>query len=178
VKKNRQSGLSFIIDRPANSIINIITGDSFPTDISIIGRADLKSITPRHGWQFSWNDELTHPERDVYKLTIVNNQDVIQGLISIEVKTDHVFLHLIESASFNKGKNKVYSGVPADLVAFACKLSFQRGYEGHVSFYAKTKLIQHYKESLGAVHLGGNLMIIETNASMKLVNYYFPAGRL
>jgi hypothetical protein len=40
-------------------------------------------------------------------------------------------MHLIESAPFNKGKNKVYAGVPGNLVAFACKLSFQRGFEGY-----------------------------------------------
>jgi hypothetical protein len=69
------------------------------------------------------------PARDTYKLTIVGNPNIIQGLISIEVKNDHVFMHLVESAPFNKGKTKVYSGVPGNLVAFTCKLSFQRGHE-------------------------------------------------
>jgi hypothetical protein len=174
MRKTNISELSFFVDGLTNSIVNIISGDSFSTDISIIGRSDLKWIAPQYGWQFKWNDELAYPERDVYKLTIVNNQDVIQGLLSVEVKADHVFLHLIESAPFNKGKSKVYSGVPTNLVAFACKLSFQRGYEGNVSFYAKSKLIQHYKASLGAVHLGGNLMIIETKAALQLINFCFP----
>jgi hypothetical protein len=35
---------------------------------------------------------------------------------------DHVFMHLVESAPFNKGKTKLYSGVPGNLVAFACKV--------------------------------------------------------
>jgi hypothetical protein len=64
------------------------------------------------------------PERDVYKLTITNNQNIIQGLISLEVKPDHVYMHLIESAPFNFGKQKTYLGVSGNLVAFACKLSF------------------------------------------------------
>jgi hypothetical protein len=38
------------------------------------------------------------------------------------------------SAPCNKGKSKMYSGVPGNLVAFACKVSFQRGHEGNVSF--------------------------------------------
>jgi len=70
---------------------------------------------------FNWKQELKYPEREVYKLTIVNNPDVIQGLISLEVKSDHVFMHLLESAPFNKGKNKMYAGVPGNLVTFACK---------------------------------------------------------
>jgi len=52
-------------------------------------------------------------------------------------------MHLIESAPFNIGKTKVYLGIPGNLVAFACKLSFQRGGEGYISFIAKTKLIDH-----------------------------------
>jgi hypothetical protein len=59
------------------------------------------------------------------------------------------------------------------LVAFACKLSFQRGHEGNVAFISKTQLINHYIETLGAIHFGGRLMIINTNAALKLVNRYY-----
>ena len=113
------------------------------------------------------------PERDVYKLTIVNNSTIIQGLICLEVKSDFVFMHLIESAPFNIGKRKNYLGVSGNLVSFACKLSFQRGCEGFVSFRAKTALIDHYIESLGAVHAGGHLMVIDTPAALKLIDKYF-----
>jgi hypothetical protein len=83
-------------------------------------------------------------------------------------------LHLVENAPFNKGKTKVYAGVPGNLVAFACKLSFQRGYEGNVSFFSKTQLVQHYVETLGAIHFGGRIMILYKNAAIKLINKYFP----
>ncbi len=82
-------------------------------------------------------------------------------------------MHLVESAPFNKGKNKVYSGVPGNLVAFACRLSFQRGFEGNVSFISKTQLIDHYIKTLGAFHFGGRIMIIETQAALKLIAKYF-----
>jgi hypothetical protein len=173
VKNLEQTGLDFEVDKLTNSIENVITGDSFATDITIISMADLKSVTKKNGWQFDWKSELKQPEKDVYKLTIVNNQSVIQGLISLEIKTDHVYMHLIESAPFNKGKNKVYAGVPGNLVAFACKLSFQRGHEGNVSFFSKTQLVQHYIESLGAIHFGGRIMIIDTKAALILIKKYF-----
>ena len=83
-------------------------------------------------------------------------------------------MHLVESAPFNKGKTIIYSGVPGNLVAFACKLSFQRGHEGNISFISKTQLIQHYTDTLGAIHFGGRLMIINSNAALKLINKYFP----
>jgi hypothetical protein len=59
------------------------------------------------------------------------------------------------------------------LVAFACKLSFQRGHEGNVSFISKTQLVQHYIETLGAVNFGGRTMLIDTNAALKLLNKYY-----
>ena len=170
----RQKGLDFVIDKLTNSIENVVTGDSFATDITLISIADLKTISKKNGWVFNWKEELKHPERDVFKLTIVNNQNVIQGLISLEVKSDHVYMHLVESAPFNKGKSKIYAGVPGNLVAFACKFSFQRGHDGNVSFISKTQLVQHYIDSLGAMHFGGRVMIIDTIAALKLINKYFP----
>jgi hypothetical protein len=173
MKKRENIGIDLEIDELTNSIKNVISGDSFSTDVTRISKVDLKSITKKNGWQFDWKLELSYPERDVYKLTIVNNQTIIQGLISLEVKSDHVYMHLVESAPFNKGKTKVYSGVPGNLVAFACKLSFQRGHDGNVAFVAKSQLIDHYIETLRAVHFGGRLMIIDTNAALELIHRYF-----
>jgi hypothetical protein len=174
VKKQQNKGLDFIIDKLTNSIQNVVTGDSFATDISLVTIADLKTVIKKNNWQFDWKLEFKQPERDVYKLTIVNNHTVIQGLISLEIKSDHVYMHLVESAPFNKGKTKVYAGVPGNLVAFACKLAFQRGHEGNVSFFSKTQLVQHYIDTLGAMHVGGRIMIIDTIAALKLLNKYFP----
>lgn len=169
----KETGLDFEIDKLTNSIENIVTGDSFPTDITLINQSDLKSILKKNGWMFDWKYEFKQPERDIYKLSISNNPNIIQGLVCLQVKSDHVFMHLIESAPFNKGKDKVYSGVPGNLVAFACKLSFQRGHEGNVSFISKTELIDHYEKILGAFHFGGRVMIIDKQAALKLINNYF-----
>jgi len=56
-------------------------------------------------------------------------------------------MHLLENAPFNKGKTKIYSGVAGNLVAFACRISFQRGYDGNVSFLSKSQLIDHYEKN-------------------------------
>ena len=173
MKKRKNSGLDFIVDKLTNSIENVITGDSFPTSIVLLSKDELKLLNKKAGWVFDWKLEFKFPERDVYKLTIVNNQSVIQGLLSLQIKSDHVYIHLIESAPFKKGQVKIYSGVPANLVAFACQLSFQRGHEGNVSFISKSQLVKHYEKSLGAVHFGGRLMIIEKNSALKLIDKYF-----
>ena len=171
VKKNK--ALDFVIAKLTNSIENIVTGDNFQTDIIVITSSDMKNTTKKNGWQFDWKQEVKQPERDIFKLTIVHNPLIIQGLISVEVKSDHVYMHLLENAPFNVGQTKMYAGVAGNLVAFACKLAFQRGFEGNIAFLAKTKLIQHYEESLGAIHVGGRIMIIETQSALKLINKYF-----
>jgi hypothetical protein len=106
-------------------------------------------------------------------LTTLNNQKIIQGLISITDKGDHIFMDLIESAKFNKGKGKLYKGVAGNLVAYACKISFQNGFEGYVSFTAKTQLIEHYQKSLNAINFNGQLMIINTLSANTLIDKYF-----
>lgn len=165
--------LDFEIDKLTDSILNTISGDSFQTEISLLTKSDLKTITKIKGWLFNWRHEFNQPDREVYKLTITNNPEIVQGLISIAVRTDHVYMFLLESAPFNLGKKKLYEGVPGNLVAYACKVSFQRGGEGFVSFESKTKLIDHYVNTLGAVHFGGQIMVIDTIAAKRLVDKYF-----
>jgi hypothetical protein len=171
--KEVEIGLDFIIDKLTNSIENVITGDSFQTEISILQNSDLKSVAKKNGWLFNWSEEFKNPVRDVYKLTISGNSKIIQGLVSLEIKSDHVYMHLVENAPFNKGQTKVYSGVAGNLVAYACKLSFQRGHYGNVSFLSKSQLVEHYEKTLGALHFGGRIMIIETKSALKLINKYF-----
>lgn len=61
---------------------------------------DTKQIRKTE-WQFDWHSELNDLTKEVYKLTTVNNPTIIQGLLSIEDKQDHIFMHVIESAKFN-----------------------------------------------------------------------------
>ena len=60
-------------------------------------------------------------------------------------------------------------------MAFACKVSLDLGYEGFLSFDAKTSLIKHYQESLVATYFRGQRMLIETNAALKLISHYFKS---
>jgi len=173
VKKQENNELDFLVDKLTNSIENVVTGDNFQTVVSLASTSDLKTITKKNGWIFNWKFEHKQPEREVYKLTIACNPNVIQGLMCVEIKQDHVYMHLVENAPFNRGKAKMYAGVPGNLVAFACRLSFQRGHEGNVSFLSKTDLIDHYEKTLGAFYFGGRVMIIETKSAIKLINRYF-----
>lgn len=139
------------IDRLTNSIENSVTGEVFDTKVVRLGESDRKDIKPAERL-FDWEVELDLKNREVYKLTTVNNSRIIHGLLCLEDQNDHIFIHLVESANFNKGTNKMYLGVAGNFFAFACKLSFEKGYEGYVAFNSKSALIEHYKKKLGATH--------------------------
>jgi hypothetical protein len=109
--KERQFN-DFVIDKLTNSITNRISGDSLMTEVLLLSKLGLKQITKRNGWLFNWKKEFSAAEKEVYKLTIIHNERIVQGLTSISIKSDHIFLNLIESASFNRGENKLYEGVP------------------------------------------------------------------
>jgi hypothetical protein len=170
----KQKQIDVWIDKLTNSIVNTISGDSLPTDVIEVTAQDLKLITKSRGWNFNWKGELKRENYKVCKLTVVNNPDIVQGLISYVDKGDHIFVNIVENAPFNIGKKKLYEGVPGNLFAYVCKLSWDNGNQGLVSFVSKTKLINHYEVTLGAVHLGNHQMVIYPHEALKLIKKYYP----
>jgi len=162
----------FYIDKITNSIEDALTGKSFETHVLPVKAADLKMVLKKHGWMFDWKFEMKHYNRNLYKL-VIKDIDEIQGLISIQMIDNYIEMHLIETAPHNYGRLKKYEGVAGNLVAFACKTSFEAGFEGFVAFTAKSKLIKHYVDTLGAELIFRNRMSISGNAAKKLVNSYF-----
>ncbi len=90
MKKENQY-IDIEIDKLTRSIENVKTGDSFETDVLLLDTNDLKSITKKNSWHFDWKGEFKKVDSDVYKLTIRNNLTVIQGLISVTERVDHVY---------------------------------------------------------------------------------------
>ena len=102
MKKSKKIALDFEIDRLTNSIQNTVSGDSFPTEVSRLTKPDLKQITKKNGWTFNWKSELDDNTREVYKLTISNNPNIIQGLLSLTIEPDHVLYEFIGKCSFQQ----------------------------------------------------------------------------
>lgn len=140
----RKKEIDIEVDLLTNSIENSVTGEVFDTHVVRIIKSDKKDLKPAE-WLFDWNIELDFENREIYKLTTVNNPQIIHRLLCLEDKGDHIFIHLVESANFNKGTNKMYLGVAGNLFAYACKVSFEKGYEGYVAFDSKSALIEHYQ---------------------------------
>jgi hypothetical protein len=170
VKKRRR--LDFEVDKLTNSIEKILTGEIFETEIARMHTTDARLLKGSK-WQFDWRAELKKSEREVYVLTIKEMPRIIQGIMSIENLDDHIFLHLIENAAFNKGHEKRYAGVAPNLVAYACKRSYEIGFQGALAFVAKSALVEHYETSLGAKRFAGNRMFIDTKEAYNLVTRYF-----
>jgi len=165
--------LDFEIDKLTNSIENSLTNEVFYTEITRLYPKDNKQIKKTE-WVFNWQNVFKDAANEIYKLTTIHNSTIIQGLICFSDKHDHIFISLIESSKFNKGKNKLYRGVAGNLIAFSCKVSFEKGYDGVVSFVAKSALVEHYRQTLGAKQFGsGNQMFIDTKESLALVKQYF-----
>ncbi len=173
MKRQKEIQLDFEVDKLTNSIENALSGEIFETEVVRIASKDKKLIKASD-FGFEWHKEFKDLSKEIYKLNTINNPTILQGLISISDRHDHIFMHLIESTKLNKGKEKLYKGVAGNLVAYACKISFEKNYDGVVSFESKTKLIEHYQKTLGAKQFGrGNRMFIDTKEAFILVKQYF-----
>ncbi len=175
MKKGKKiTEVSIEIDKLTNSIESRYSGDIFDTEFYRLMKTDKKEIK-KSDWLFNWTEELNYTDREVYKLTIKDNANIIQGLISLSIEPDHVLIHLIENAKFNIGKHKAFIGVAGNMFAFACKKSKEMGFKGFVGFVAKTKLVEHYKETLGAQNITTQRMAIDEAAANQLINQYFKS---
>src|SRR5665213_3142290 len=106
-------------------------------------------------------------------MTTVENKHIIQGLVSLQRREDFVFINLVESANFNRGKDKIYEGVGGNLFAYACKISKDFGFGGFVSFISKSSLMEHYNLTLRATKAIGQRMVIVDKDAEFLINKYF-----
>ncbi len=74
--------IDIVIDRLTNSIENAISGDSFKTEVIVLSKEDLKNIKKKD-WGFDWKEEFKSPQKQLFKLVIKDNPQIIQGLVSI-----------------------------------------------------------------------------------------------
>ncbi len=160
------------IDKLTRSIENAVSGDSFKTEVLELTLADIRKLR-KVDWLFEWKAEAKQVVKRFISLLLMTIQTLFKGNKPARPGRSYVY-GIIESNKFNREAKKVYLGVPGNLVSIACKISFDKGYRGYVSFESKTKLKEHYQKTLGAHLLFGNFMTIDTIAAAKLVDQYFP----
>lgn len=165
----KKSYINVEIERLTNSIVNVISGDILETEFHRVTKKEIR----KKDWLFDWGYELADKKNQVYKMTIKGSNNIIQGLISMSFENDFIFVNLIESAQFNRGKEKLYEGVGGNMFAFACKVSKDSGFGGFVSFVSKASLMEYYTKTLGAQRAVGQRMVILDSEADKLIMQYF-----
>jgi hypothetical protein len=66
-----------------NSIKNIITGDSFSTDIILVDHNDLKWVSKKNDWLFDWRSELKGQIRTSLNLQFLTIRVLFRALKAI-----------------------------------------------------------------------------------------------
>lgn len=108
---------------------------------------------------------------DIYELFVKGNE-VVQGRISLKIDGGVADVDIVESNPHNIGCDGKYIGVGGHLFAIACLISMNNNCEGYVAFTAKTNLINHYTEVLGAKLIRGQRMYIDECAAKTLIEKY------
>ena len=141
--------------------------------LKTISKKDAVALQ-RKGWKFDWSIPHQH-DYEVYELLLKDDTQV-QGMIALKHIRDQFYTHvdIVEAAPENIGHLGKYKGVGAHLFAIACKLSWDVGNEGYVQFTAKTNLVEHYRETLGARNIDSQKMFIDSYGALKLIRTYFP----
>lgn len=156
------------IDELTPCLRSTITSNTVDTIIEII-----KIVKEDYdGWNFDWS--ITQDEGyEIYSLKVINS-NVIEGLLALkkDYESNGIYVNLVESAPKNVGKNGEYNGVGGHLFAFACREAKKIGFD-FIYFDSKTNLIDYYNQTLGAVLLFGQRMIIENDAFEDLINKYY-----
>lgn len=177
-----------VVNQPENGIIKIEVDELTPclkriSDGQLVNTSVVEvSPTKRDfkDWEFDW----TVPRKNGYTIRGIkaDGDSRIQGLIALKSDPNNyaVKIDIVEAAPFNNPHSpaftsKEYSGVGGHLFAEAVRESFKQGFDGYVYFTAKSDLIKHYQEELGATLINPRLriMAIEEGSAKKLYDRYY-----
>lgn len=86
-------------------------------------------------------------------------------------KEYRIHINLLEVSSENVGSKKQYRNIAGCLLAYCCRLSFEKGYNGFVSLIPKTQLIRHYQETYGFEQFGRQLAVYATGSERLIQKY-------
>lgn len=137
--------------------------------------SDYPLISESGNYLFDWKLERYN---DVYKVYPTSNENEIIGLMSLYDYPEEscIHLNLLELSKNNTGKLKKIDNIAGCLIAFAARISYERGYLGIVTLDAKTKLIEHYQKKYGFEDVG-YMMILSGQASTNLIRKYLTNER-
>ncbi len=147
----------------------------FEGAVKIVLEHEFEEINNSNRFLFDWSSEK---ENKIYKIYPKTKGEVL-GLISINDIPEELRVHieLIEISKGNTGKSKKIENIAGCLIAFACKMAFEKGYGGFVSLIPKTLLIDHYKNRYGFKQFGRQLAL-EWESSKAVIQKYFDNEKI
>ncbi|MCB0650945.1 MAG: hypothetical protein KDC85_06695 [Saprospiraceae bacterium] len=145
------------------------TGDKFEAEIERLKTEQVKKLKGNKNFVFDWSLESNY---DVYRIKRIDKEETL-GLISLADIPSELRIHirLIESSKENKGQSKIIEGIPGSLIGFACKTAFEKGYDGFVSLFPKTNLIDYYHKKFGFSHMGTHMVVFLETAQSIIEKY-------
>lgn len=153
-------------------LLNLKTQKEFDGIILELEEKDFAKIKKSNQYLFDWHLENAN---NVFKITSIDKKEKeeILGLISLSNIPEELRIHinLVEVAIINRGKDKNVDRIAGCLLAFACKLAFDKGYLGFTSLVPKTELIELYVNKYGFTKYGRQLAI-ERQAAINLILQY------
>jgi hypothetical protein len=116
-------------------------------------------------WRIALDDSSYH----CFKLYAEDSPN-IHGLLCIEILPP-IFVIALESATFNRSSDaqQRYKGVGTELLAHACLLSKQNGFQGRILIESKEETIAFYEQAGGRREGGTNFFIFEGATSNNLM---------
>ncbi len=120
------------------------------TKATKIGEIPMK----KDGWQFNWQSLYKTEGAEIYILCLEETPKQVEGMVMLSVMYEEMpYLHNIEVAPHNLGREGRYDNAAGCLLAYCCSKSFDLGknaYEGYLVFDSKTELIPYYNTKYGA----------------------------
>ena len=149
------------------------TRKKIPAQILKANKKDMP--LKKDGWQFNWRELYRDKEAMFYKVVLSNDTKVL-GIVMVSMLSNEIlFMNDIETEPQSVGSEGRYQNIAGSLIAYACRLSFEKGkgnYIGFLVFDSKTKLFNLYKNRYGATPTMGQRMCIEPAQGKKLITEY------
>ncbi|GAB2818355.1 hypothetical protein [Ferruginibacter profundus] len=138
---------------------------------AIASVASVKEIR-QHKEYFEFDFEKLAKEGVIYKICKERDDDMILGLVAVKQSKGVLDCANMETNKINKTPICLHDGIGRSIIALCCKISFDMGTDGFITFEAKNRLMPYYRR-FGAQHLNGLRMFIDTENAKKLVDLYF-----
>ncbi|RUT68497.1 N-acetyltransferase [Flavobacterium cupreum] len=145
------------------------SGKIYNVEILPVEDIDFKSIDKKR-YFFDWKAEKNY---EIYKLKIINSNDIL-GIISLERISEEwrVHIRLLTVSVENKGSNKKFDNIAANLITHAAKIAVAEYAElACVSLKPKSTIAQHYIDKYN-MNITGMTLSLEVPEILNLIKTY------